>query len=285
MDILLDGIVLGAQLAVLAVGLTVVFGLASILNLAYGQLVVLAAVTIATLRSAGVPVGAAIACGIVVPGMLAWLLDRSVLRAVVTRHGDERVMLALLVTLAVAVALDGLIVWHYPFTVLSLPLDAGAVNVAGVSMRAGSLAAAGVAALTLLVTGVGLRSTRLGAAIRAASDDEAGAQLCGINPEVTRRVAVVASGVLAGIVAVTQGLSSSVGAADGFRLTILALIVAVVGGLGSVAGAALAGLLLGIVHVLATAVLGPALTAIALLVVAAAAIVARQGSLSRVNTR
>jgi branched-subunit amino acid ABC-type transport system permease component len=129
-----------------------------------------------------------------------------------------------------------------------------------------------------------LRWTRFGRAVRSMVQDEEGAALCGVDLSRTRTVVFVLSGLLAGLFALTQGLISSVGATDGLDITILALIVTVVGGLGRVSGAVVAGLLLGIVHALASFYIGAFVTIVILLVVAMLTIVVRPaGILGKVS--
>lgn len=275
MAVVLDGLAFGLQLSMLAVGLTLVYGLGGVLNLAHGQLVATAAVTGSVLVGAGLAVPLAITLAVLVPGVLALLLDRTLMRPVYRLAGEPRVLLSLLLTLGVAFALDGALIYSQPQARWSLSLPGRAVEVLGVTMRSGSVAASVIAVAVLAVLIAYLRYTRGGRAIRAVAQDERGAQLCGVNPAAVRSRVFVVSGLLAGLVAVTQGLVASVGAASGADLTILALIVTVVGGLGRVTGALAAGILLGIVHALATYHLGAFFTVVILLATAMLVIVVR----------
>ncbi len=275
MAILLDGVVLGLQLAVLGVGISLVFGLSGVLDLAYGAKIVAAAVVGSELLAADVVPWMALATVVVVAAGLSLAVDRTVLAPVHRRVGEARVVLSLLVTLAVAFVLDGIVVSTRPLAALTLVVGGAPVEVLGVTMRRGSLLAAGVALAALVVAFVLLQGTRLGRAIRCVIQDVEGAQLCGIEPGRVRTVVVLLSGVLAGLVAITQGLAASVGTADGFDLTILAVVVAVVGGLGRVGGAAIAGVILGVVHALATATLGASGTWVVLLLAAVVTILVR----------
>lgn len=275
MAILLDGLVLGLQLAVLGVGVSLVFGLSGVLDLAYGAKIVVAAIAGSQLLSAGGARWWVLPTVVALATVLAVGVDRSVLAPVHRRTGEGRVVLSLLLTLAVAFILDGLVVSLRPHASLSLAVSGPPVDVLGVTMRRGSLVAAGVAAAALASAFLLLQSTRLGRAVRCVIQDEEGAQLCGIEPDRVRTIVVVLSGLLAGVVAITQGLTSSVGTADGFDLTILAVVVAVVGGLGRVAGAVVAGANLGVIHAVATELLGASGTWVVLLLAAALTIVIR----------
>jgi branched-chain amino acid transport system permease protein len=280
MAIVLDGIVFGLQLALLGVGMTLVFGLGGVLNLAHGQLVVVAALLAATLIGSGWSILPAVALAIAVAAGLAVAIERTLMRPVYARRGEVRVVGGLLVTLAFAFVIDGLAITLRPFTALHLRVDAPAVTLLGVPMRASSLLASSIALVALALLAGFLRLSRAGKAIRSVIQDEVGAQLCGISPPRVRTAVWALSGGLAGLVAVTQGLNASVGATAGFDLTILALIVAVVGGLGRVSGTVSAALLLGVVHAVATHHVGAFVTIVILLAAAVVAIVVRPSGLA-----
>lgn len=275
MAILLDGVAFGLQLSLLAVGLTLVYGLGGILNLAHGQVAVVAGLVGAGLLGSGASVGLAVPAAVGAAVVTTGVLDAVVLRRVYRLRGEPRVLSGLLVTLGVAFLLDGLVIATWPFTALTLPAPGPAIEVLGVQVRSGSLLASGIALAALVAAMAFLRLTRFGTAIRAAIQDEEGALLCGVDVAAMRRVVFALSGVMAGLFAVTEGLRSSVGATSGMSFTILALIVAVVGGLGRVAGALVAGLLLGIVHAVASFYIGTFITFVLLLVVAMVAILLR----------
>jgi branched-chain amino acid transport system permease protein len=276
---ILDGIVLGLQYGLLGVGLTLVYGLGGVLNLAHGQLAVLAAIVTTLTMAAGLPVVAAIAVGLAVAGVVGVALDLTLMRPVYRLTGEDRVLLGLLLMLGVGFVLDGFLIWRYPIESLSLRIGGDPIPILGVPMRRGSL----VATAVTLVVGAGLiaffRLTILGRAVRSVIQDEVGARLCGINPSTIRTLIFGLSGVLAGLVAVTRSMTAPVTVTSGIELTTLALIVAVVGGLGSVSGAFGAGVLLGVVTTVSSFYIGTYVTTIVLLVAAALTIVIRPSGL------
>jgi branched-chain amino acid transport system permease protein len=279
MAVVFDGIAYGLQLGLLAVGLTLIYGLGGVLNLAHGQFAVVTAIAATVLVDVGLPMPLAILAAIALAGMLALAFDASLMRPVYRLRGEARVLLSLLLTIGAAFVIDGLLIYYYPFAALNVDISGSAVNVLGVAMRRGSLAASLLAVLALGTLILFLRYTRRGKAVRSVIQDEEGAQLCGINPARVRTAVFVLSGVLAGVAAVAEGLTSSLGATDGLDLTILALIVTVVGGLGSVAGALVAGLLLGIVYTLSSFYIGAYVTFIILLLAAMLTILVRPSGL------
>lgn len=273
--VILDGIVLGLQFGILGVGLTLVYGLGGIVNLAHGQIAVLAAIVAARLMDAGWSTGAAVAAGIVGAGILGVVIDLTLMRPVYRQKGEHRVLLGLLLMLGVAFVIDGLLEWRYPIEALSLRIAGDPIPVLGVDLRRSSLVASGISIAVGLVLVAFLRFTTFGRATRSVIQDEVGARLCGINPAVVRTVIFGLSGVLAGVVAITRAMTSPVVSTAGVSLTIFALIVAVVGGLGSVSGAFLAGLVLGVVNSLSAFYIGSYVSTIILLLAAALTIVLR----------
>jgi branched-chain amino acid transport system permease protein len=277
--VILDGIVLGLQFGLLGVGLTLVYGLGGVLNLAYGQFAVLGAIVVSLRMDAGSSAVPAVLLGLAAAGALGLFLDLTLMRPVYRRRGEERVLLGLLLMLGVGIIIDGFLVWRYPIGTLSLRIGGDAIQVLGVRMRTGSLLASAIALAVGAALALFFRFATTGKAVRSVIQDEEGAQLCGVNPTVIRSLVFTLSGVLAALVAVTRSMTSPVTVNAGIDFTILALIVAVVGGLGSVAGAFLAGVLLGVVNTVSSHYIGSYVTTIVLLGAAAITIVLRPSGL------
>ncbi len=276
---ILDGIVLGLQFGLLAVGLTLVYGLGGVLNLAYGQMAVVSAMVVVFAMDAGVPAFPAVLLGLVAGGLFGLLLDLTILRRVYRLQGEARVVLSLLLTLGVAFIVDGFLNWRFPLQALNLFTAGGAVEVLGVPMRRGSLLASAITLVTLAGLFTFFRFTTLGRAVRSVIEDEEGARIVGIDPQRMLRLILVLSGVLAALVAITRSMVIPVDVQAGVPITVFALIVAVVGGLGSVPGALLAGIILGIVNSIAASQIGTFMSLVILLVTAAVTILIRPSGL------
>jgi branched-chain amino acid transport system permease protein len=277
--IILDGIVLGLQFGLLAVGFTLVYGLGGVLNLAYGQMAVVAAIVVALAMDAGLPAAPAVGIGLLAGGLFGFLLDTTLLRPVYRLRGEARVLLSLLLTLGLGFIVRGLLLWQLPLEALTLHIGGGAVEILGVPMRRGSLWASGISVAAFVALFFFFRGTMLGRAVRSVIQDEEGARLVGIDPKRMRTLILVLSGVLVALVAVSRSMTIPVTVTSGISLTIFALIVTVVGGLGSVAGAFLAGLLLGIINAVSSFYIGTFLTFIILLGAAAFTILLRPSGL------
>jgi branched-chain amino acid transport system permease protein len=279
---MLDGIVLGLAFGLLGVGMTLVYGLAGVINLAYGQIVVLSAIIASLVIEDGRSTLLAAVVGVLAAAGVSVLLDLTLMRPVYRQHGEERTLLGLLLTLGAAFVIGGILISRYPVGALYINISGDPISILGVPMQRGAIwssaIALGVAAVLLLFFG----ATTFGRGVRSVIQDETGARLVGINPSFVRTVIFLLSGALAGIVAVTQSMNGPLDVNQGFQLTTFALIVTVVGGLGSVAGAFLAGVLLGIVNTLSANYIGQYYTSIILLGAAALTILVRpRGLLGR----
>ena len=280
--VVLDGIVVGLAFGLLGVGMTLVYGLGGVLNLAYGQIVVLAAIVATIVMDDGHATLLAALAGVAAAAAVAVLLDLTLMRPVYRQHGEERTLLGLLLTLGAAFVIGGLLAWRYPDGAFYINITGDPVSILGVPMTRGSIWASvmalAVAVLLLLFFG----ATTFGRGVRSVIQDEVGARLVGINPSFVRTVIFALSGALAGIVAIANAMNGPLTVNAGFELTTFALIVTVVGGLGSVAGAFLAGVLLGVVNSLSAHYIGQYITTIILLGAAALTILIRpRGLLGR----
>ena len=276
---ILDGIVLGLQFGLLAAGLTLVYGLGGVLNLAYGPMAVMSAMVTALALDAGLPALPAIGLGLLGGALLGLILDQTILRAVYRLHDEARVLLSLLLTLGVSFIIDGFLIWRYPLKALNLHIGGGAIEILGVPMRRGSLVASAITLITFAALFIFLQRTSLGRAVRSVIEDPRGARLIGIYPDRMMRLILILSGGLAALVAITRSMVTPVDTTSGLFITVFALIVTVVGGLGNVVGALLAGIILGIINSIASDLIGASLSQIILLTAAAATILIRPAGL------
>jgi branched-chain amino acid transport system permease protein len=277
--ILFDGIVQGLQLSLMAVGITLIFGLGGVLNLAHGQFAVVGGIATALFIEAGVNPLLACSLGILSAGVFGLLVDRTLLLPAYRSAGEERLLLGLLITLGLSFVVNGYLDYRHANISLTLNLPTPSFEVAGVTIRTASAAAAFIAIFAFALLFAFLKGTLLGKVIRSIIQNEVGAGLCGINPGRIRTLIVTLSAMMAGLGGVVQGLFSSLGTEMGNELTSFALIVAVVGGVRSINGTLAAGVLLGIVNAFASYYVGAYLTLIILLATAAFTILLRPAGL------
>jgi len=242
-----QGILLGGFYALLATGLSLMFGVMRLVNLAQGDLTILAAfLSLSLIEATGV--GPFVSLVVVVPLMMVggYALQRGLLN----RTLDEGVMPPILVTFGLAVVLQNILLGAYSAD--SQGIDAGAVE--GASIAITDRLSIGVLPLVTLIIAVliivGLQMllgrTQLGRSLRATADDRDAARLAGIDD---RHVYAVATAIALGTVAVAGvllGIRTTFGPLDGPVRLIFAFEAVVIGGLGSLWGTLVGGVILGV---------------------------------------
>lgn len=282
--ILVDGIVQGLQLSLMAVGITLIYGLGGVLNLAHGQFAVVGGIATALFIGEGVHPLVACALGVLSAGVFGFIVDRTLLVPAYRSAGEERLLLGLLITLGLSFVVNGYLDYRHSNVSLTLKLATPSLDVAGITVRTASVVATLIAIVAFALLLAFLKGTLLGKVIRSIIQNEVGAGLCGINPGRIRTLIVTLSAMMAGLGGVVQGLFSSLGTEMGNELTSFALIVAVVGGVRSINGTLAAGVLLGIVNAFASFYVGAYLTLIILLGTAVVTILLRPSGLFAYRT-
>ena len=244
-----NGILLGGFYALLGIGMTMIFGIVGLTNLAHGEFVILGAYA-STLLAGWMGVDPLLSLAVTVPLMFAmgYLLQTGLIHQVM-RNGSEP---ALLVTFGISIILqDAMLLLFsadarhatasYSLTTLHLgSLDLSLLNVVLFA----------VSGLSLLILSLVMSRTDLGRAIRAVSDDPEAARLSGIN---VRRVYAVAMGIAmatAAIAGLCVSLRWTFYPSSGGNYLLISFIVVVIGGMGSIPGTFLAGLAFGLAQVI-----------------------------------
>ncbi len=244
-DILITGLVSGGVYALLAIGFSLIFGVARIVNIAHTAFYMLAAYAFyALLVKLGVHfvLGAVLA----VAGVTALSLACYKLIIEPLREHESAVLIA---TIALALIMQELMLFGFGGHYLGIPstLD-GSLKVAGVSIAYQRLLVMGVAALMLVATWYVLYRTRFGLAIRATANDIEVASLMGMN---VHRIALATMAFSVLLAAIAGVVVAPVYVVDPFMwlgplVTMLAIVV--LGGLGSIKGSFIGAFIIGFVE-------------------------------------
>ena len=256
LNIIVAGLLTGAVYGLMALGLSVIFGVIRVVNFAHGEMMVLAMYAAYLLnRHTGVDPLIMLPVVTVVLFLLGYALQRGLINRYIARPDHEQFLLLL----AVATIITASLLMGFGPDARNVQLDyaydsyeLGAVLLDKVRVLAAAGAAVGVAALWSF-----FRFTRTGKSIRACADNHMGAQVVGLD---VRR-----------LYAITFGLGAAcVGAAGSLMLllvdvqpyiatdyTLLAFIIVILGGLGSMPGALLGGLLVGVSEALSGFIIEP----------------------------
>lgn len=254
LDTIVQGILLGGLYALFAAGLSLVFGIMRLVNLAHGDLIVLGAYLILILVSL-LGISPFVAALIAMPLMFAlgWILQRLVLN----RTLGKDILPPLLVTFGLSIALQNALLEG--FTADSRRLNTGALETA--SLDLGPITVGVMPLLTFLTAIVVIvvlnqvfYRTALGRAFRATSDDAVTASLMGIKPA---RVFASATGIamiVVTIAALYLGMRANFDPTTGPARLIYAFEAVIIGGLGSLWGTLLGGVIIGVAQTVGSAV-------------------------------
>lgn len=247
---LVNALAFGAEYALVALGLSVVFSIMGLVNFAHGQIIGVAAYTVFLAAAIGLtsPV-AVVVLAIAVAAASAVLLERVAFRPV--RFAPTTT--GLLTAFGVSIIVQNL----FQLLISAKPQSVSILNGLNQMWFIGSFAVSSLQIMELIVGGVAmvalvmfLNRTVLGLAIRAASRDFATVRLMGIRANRVIAAAFAISGALAGIAAVfIVARRGSVSPDLGFALVLKAFVACVIGGFGSLVGAAAGGMLLGFIEV------------------------------------
>lgn len=240
----LTGLLIGGVYGLVAMGLTLIFGVLDIVNFAHGAFLAISLyITVVMVNRIGVHPLLALVVAIPVMFALGALVQRGILAFAVGKPLENQ----LLITLGLALLIDnGLLLFFGPNPQsVQLPGDTG-VEIFGAVASVSRLLAFGVALLLAAALYLLLGRTRLGTAIRAVAASDSGAQLVGID---TRRIymATFALGTAcAGAAGVLVAPLVTIEPTTGELFNIIAFVVVVLGGMGNVLGALVGGLLIGL---------------------------------------
>lgn len=250
---LINGISLGSVYAIIALGYTMVYGIAKMLNFAHGDVIMVGAyAAFVMISQMGMPVALALPISMVVCTVLGLAVERfayrplrkaaSPLAVLITAIGVSYLLqnLALLIFGADTKSFTSVV------TLSSLKLFDGRIVITGEMIVNAVVCVVIMAALTLFVN-----KTKQGQAMRAVSEDKGAAQLMGINVNGTIALTFAIGAALAAVAGVLMcssypSLNPYTGAMPGIK----AFVAAVFGGIGSIPGAFIGGLLLGVIEIL-----------------------------------
>jgi branched-chain amino acid transport system permease protein len=254
---IVNGILLGGLYAIIAIGMSTMFGIVKLVNLAHGDLMILSSFLCLTLvTSLGVsPLWTLV---VVVPVMyfVGYFVQGYLLNRVLGKEMEP----PLLVAFGLSIIIQNLLLLVYtpdarslmtPLAVKTIPVS-GYLSIPVIYLLDFVMALVVIACLYYV-----FQKTYMGRAIRAASDDEGAAQLMGVD---TRNIYAKAMGIAmmtAGVAGVLVGMTFTFYPHTGAQYLIIAFGVVVIGGLGSMKGTLVGGLILAVAQLLGAQIFGP----------------------------
>ncbi len=255
---LINGLSLGSVYAIIALGYTMVYGIAKMLNFAHGDIIMVGGyVCFCAVNYLGLPTGIGVVLSIVACTVLGIVIERLAYKPL--RNAPSLDVLITAIGVSYFLQNAALLIWGSDTK--SFP---SVVNLPSVSLFGGQLVVSAITIVTV-VTGIVVmvcltmftNKTRMGKAMRACSEDRGAATLMGINVNSTISLTFAIGSGLAAVAGVLMcsaypTLIPTTGSLPGIK----AFTAAVIGGIGSIPGAFVGGLVLGVIEIFAKAYVG-----------------------------
>ncbi len=253
-EVVISGLLTGIMYSLVALGFVLIFKASGVFNFAQGAMVLFAALTLVGLMEHGVPVWAALLLSVVVMIILAFMIERFMLRYLINQDG----IILFMATIGLTFVLQGSgeMMWGSNVKPLDVGIPNASFEVGGVLLNEFDLFAAASGAVLVTVLAVFFHYTRIGRALRAVADDHQAAMAVGI-PLKTIWVIVWS---VAGFVGLVAGIMWGAKSGVQFSLSLIALKalpVLILGGFTSVPGAIVGGLIIGVGEKVAEIYWGP----------------------------
>ncbi|QEN86619.1 branched-chain amino acid ABC transporter permease [Labrys sp. KNU-23] len=259
---IINAVSLGSLYALVAVGLSIVFGVLKLTNFAHGDVMMVGAFATVILGAAGMPFALAMLCGILAAALAGFVIERIAYRPI--RNAPD--VTRLLTSLAVTYILENLGILAFTSSPRNFPLPDllngswqladGAITFTNINILTIALSF-----LSLLGLGWFITRTTVGLGMRAAAEDMSAAHLVGLDVNRVIVIAFVVASAYAGLAGVLWAAQAGVVQPQmGFTPLLKAFVAAIIGGFGSIAGALVGGYMLGALEIFIVAFLPDAVT-------------------------
>lgn len=269
LDVIIGGLINGGIYALIAVGLSLQYGVGRVLNVSHGEFIMIGAFATWSLYTVfGIsPLISLVICGPIF-FILGFVINRAIFEYLRSKSEsiDAFAASSLLASFGLLFIIQNvaLIIWKADLRGYSY-LDSS-VSILGAVFTANRLIALLFAVVISLSFYIFLTRTRLGKAIRAAAEDPVTAQVMGVNIHRVLAICFGLGALMAGLAGVLISMMYEMRPTMGLEYTIIAIIVVVLGGLGSITGSLVGGFILGFIGTIVTYI-DPGLSLIAYYVI------------------
>ena len=247
-QVIANGLYLGAQYALIALGLTLIFALMNVLNFAHGQMYVLGGfITYTVYGQLGLPFVVALLASGVTLAVIGAFMEKYLFRTVIKRsHREESTML---LAAATAFFFDAVMLLIFGEKQRGVPkIVKGVFNTDGLIMPYDRIAVGALAIVFIAAFILYMQYSRPGRAMRALAQDRVAAQLMGVAVERYSMIGFAMGAMLAGIVGGLLVTITGVNSGIGGPISIKAFMMVMIGGAGVVGGAIVGGFILGMME-------------------------------------
>ncbi len=253
---LVNGLMLGASYALVAIGYTLIFGVLNLLYFAQGEVFMVGAfVGLYLVVSAGANIYGAIFGAMIICGALGAVAFFVAVRPV----SKDRPLAPLISTIGLTIILQNLAVYIFGGQQMAFPetIEQKLYRLGPVTVSSAQLFILGVAVTLMVLLWLFIERTKMGRAIRATAENHETAALLGVDVNRVVLITFIIGSAIAGVAGVLDGIkNSNISPFMGLGAAVKGLIVMLLGGLGNVPGAMVAGLMLGMIEILSAAYIG-----------------------------
>ena len=253
---LVNGLMLGASYALVAIGYTLIFGVLNLLYFAQGEVFMVGAfVGLYLVVYAGAGIYGAIFGAMIICGLLGVVAVFVAVRPV----RKDRPLAPLISTIGLTIILQNLAVYIFGGQQVAFPetIEQRLYQLGPVTISSAQLVILGIAIALMVLLWLFIERTKLGRAIRATAENHETAALLGVNVNRVVLITFIIGSGIAGVAGVLDGIkNSNISPFMGLGAAVKGLIVMLLGGLGNVPGAMVAGLMLGMIEILSAAYIG-----------------------------
>ena len=258
---LINGLRTGSIYALIALGYTMVYGIAKMINFAHGDIIMVGAyalyVAVALLHLPAIP---AVIFTCVVCAVLGVIIERIAYKPL--RNAPRLAVLITAIGVSYFLQSASLIIFKATPIPFQSIINVDSINIGGVTISGITIVTLVVTTISMIILTFFINKTKAGSAMRAVSEDMGAAQLVGINVNKTITMTFAIGAFLAAVAGILyicqyQSLKPTMGALPGIK----AFVAAVLGGIGSIPGAMLGGIVLGIIESFSKALISTELSA------------------------
>ena len=257
-QILAGGIYLGAQYAMIALGLTLIFALMNVLNFAHGQMYVIGGfITYTFYGQLGIPFVFALMASCVTLAIMGALIEKYLFGPVI--KGSSREESTMLLAAGIAFLLDAVILLVFGEKQHGVPKILDGTLILGdytLIMPYDRILVAAVSITSVILFIAFMQYSKTGRALRALAQDRVAAELMGVNVDRYSMVGFALGAMLAGLVGGLLVTITGVNLGMGGATSIKAFMMVMIGGAGVISGAIMGGIILGFLEAIGLAVLG-----------------------------
>jgi branched-chain amino acid transport system permease protein len=256
MSILLQGILLGSLYALASQGLSIVFGVLKLVNLAHGAILVAGAILTSMFLSqhGGNPFVVIVLVSLAI-AVIAYFVQAYLLSPIMKRLSEATIP----ATFAIAIAIQSLLLYGFGSDprIINTFFSTSNIVIFGNSLRVSLLVSLALAIFITIAISLTLNRTRFGAEVQAAAADPVAAGLNGINVRHTYGLVFAGAAAISAIAGSIIDITFAIDPTSGLGWMVRSFTVVVLGGLGSIYGTLIGGILLGVIEAFGASIVGP----------------------------